>query len=63
MSLEPRRVPMPLSLPHVLQEPAVAVASGRPPLLPRDLGEAQAAPRLFLLCGPQPRLHLAPVTP
>ncbi|CAK7319912.1 Somatomedin-B and thrombospondin type-1 domain-containing protein [Vulpes lagopus] len=34
------------------REPAVAVASGRPPLLPRDLGEAQAAPRL-----PAPAVH------
>lgn len=53
----------PLKQPHVLQAPAVAVASSRPPPVPRDLGEAWAAPGLFLPRGPQPRLPLAAMTP
>lgn len=31
--------------------------------MPRDLGEARAAPGLFLPRGPQPRLHLVPGAP
>lgn len=58
-----QRFIMPLNQPHLLQEPAVAVASGRPAPVPRDLGEAGAAPGLFLPRGPQPRLHLAPQPP
>lgn len=56
--LEPRGS-VPLSQARLLQEPAVAVASGRPPPVPRDVGEAWAAPGLFLPRGPQPHLHLA----
>lgn len=54
---------MPLSQLRLLQEPAVAVASGRPPPVPRDLGEARAAPALFLPGGPQPRVRLVPQPP
>lgn len=52
----------PLKQPPVLQAPAVAVASGRQPQLPRELGETgqfkTVPPRGSQLC-----LHLAAVTP